>query len=116
MGDPTTTLGKVLRDERQRHGHTLSEVGAAAGVGRSHVCDIEHGRRLPSYEVCVAMLRFLGLSESESMRGFIVDPTVVDWACSRPGLARLLGTLAHFDVSDADLDELAQHIAREASR
>jgi len=112
---PRATLGQLIRDERQRHRLTLAEVGAAAGVGRSHVCDIEHGRRMPSFEVCRDILEVLGLSEHEAIRAWIVAPEIQEWASQRPALSVLLGVLAHWNASNEEVEALAAHVTRSLS-
>ena len=45
----------ALRQERVKRGWTLTFVADACGVSAQAVCDWEHNRRRPSYEVLVRL-------------------------------------------------------------
>ena len=46
---------KVLRDERQKRGWTLLEVGNMVGLSKQTICNFENGHRYPSYKVLLAL-------------------------------------------------------------
>lgn len=45
----------MLRDERKKRGWTLEDVGKMVGISKQSVCDIEKGRRYPSYKILIAL-------------------------------------------------------------
>jgi transcriptional regulator with XRE-family HTH domain len=54
------TFGALLRALRECDGHTLEELAKRFGVSRSHLCDIEKGRRRVSAERAVRWAKILG--------------------------------------------------------
>jgi transcriptional regulator with XRE-family HTH domain len=44
------TLGRAISGIREREGESLSRFATRLGISRSHLCDIEHGRRTVSPE------------------------------------------------------------------
>jgi transcriptional regulator with XRE-family HTH domain len=66
--DPANDLGERLRDLRRRHGITLREVAAAAGVSESFVSQVERGVANPS----MASLRRMAEALGESVASMFV--------------------------------------------
>jgi transcriptional regulator with XRE-family HTH domain len=54
------TLGRRLRDMRQKRGMTLKEVEAASGLSATHVSEIERGRTSPTIGALVRIAKALG--------------------------------------------------------
>jgi ribosome-binding protein aMBF1 (putative translation factor) len=54
-------VGRQLREERQRSGHTLAEVSERSGVSVQHLSEVERGLKEPSSEVLAAVAGALGL-------------------------------------------------------
>lgn len=50
LGAAPETLGKALSGIREREGESLAQFAVRLGISRSHLCDIEHGRRTVSPE------------------------------------------------------------------
>lgn len=64
QGEPTTTLGRFIRDERDRRGWSQEDVAALAGdsMTASEVSNIELGRRgLPKPLRMIAIARAFGM-------------------------------------------------------
>lgn len=53
------TYGDQVRARRHARGLSLAELGDLAGVTRSYICHIEHGRRTPGREVAEAIAQAL---------------------------------------------------------
>ena len=58
------TFGAMLRSVRQNDEHTLVALARRFGVSRSHLCDIEKGRRGVSAERAARWARVLGYPEA----------------------------------------------------
>jgi len=58
------TFGALLRSVRETDEHTLEELAKRFGVSRSHLCDIEKGRRGVSAERAARWARILGYPEA----------------------------------------------------
>lgn len=62
-------MGKRLADARARSGMTLSDLSGHAGVSRSHLCDVERGRQMPSAWTVARLAEVYGLSLDYLMLG-----------------------------------------------
>jgi transcriptional regulator with XRE-family HTH domain len=58
------TFGAMLRSIRETDEHTLEDLSKRFGVSRSHLCDIEKGRRAVSAERAARWARVLGYPEA----------------------------------------------------
>jgi transcriptional regulator with XRE-family HTH domain len=58
------TFGALLRSIRESDDHTLAGLAKGFGISRSHLCDIEKGRRGVSAERAARWARVLGYPES----------------------------------------------------
>lgn len=65
-------LGHRVRDARIARGQSLRKVAAKVGISVGYLCDIEHGRREPSWDVRAALCRVLGMDVAER-RGLTLD-------------------------------------------
>jgi transcriptional regulator with XRE-family HTH domain len=61
MGESVTTLGGVIRSQREVRGLTLRAVAEAAGISAPYLSDVEHNRRGMSEETAEKIARFTGL-------------------------------------------------------
>lgn len=55
----------MLRDERKRRGWSMMYVGNMIGISKQYICDIEMGRRQPSYKVLIALENLFQKSHRE---------------------------------------------------
>src|SRR2546430_17652219 len=58
-------FGRRLRELRQQHGVTQSELASLLGVGRSTLSEVESGKHLPPVEVVLWFLQELNPSPRE---------------------------------------------------
>jgi antitoxin HigA-1 len=58
------TFGALIRSIRETDDHTLEDLAKRLGVSRSHLCDIEKGRRVVSAKRASLWARTLGYSEA----------------------------------------------------
>jgi transcriptional regulator with XRE-family HTH domain len=72
MGGPLT-LGAALSGLREADERSLAEFAKLLGVSRSHLCDIEHGRRAVSPERATRFARALDQSETQFVRLALQD-------------------------------------------
>lgn len=72
MGGPLT-LGAALSGLRQAHERSLAEYAKLLGVSRSHLCDIEQGRRVVSPERAARFAKALDQSEAQFVRLALQD-------------------------------------------
>ena len=56
-----------MRNERIANGWTQKHVAACVGITKAAVCDIETGRRNPSYEVLVKLEDLFRMNHRELM-------------------------------------------------
>ena len=54
-----------LRDERLKRGMTLQDVGEIFGVSKQFICNIEKGKRYPSYKLLSQMEEYFGIPHQE---------------------------------------------------
>jgi transcriptional regulator with XRE-family HTH domain len=72
MGGPLT-LGTALSGLRKADERSLAEYAKLLGVSRSHLCDIEQGRRAVSPERAARFAQALGQSETQFVRLALQD-------------------------------------------
>ena len=72
MGGPLT-LGAALSGLRQSDEQSLAEFAKLLGVSRSHLCDIEQGRRAVSPERAARFAKALDQSEAQFVRLALQD-------------------------------------------
>lgn len=72
MGGPLT-LGRALSALRESEGESLSQFAQRLGISRSHLSDIEHGRRSPSLQRASEFARALGHHEAQFVRLALQD-------------------------------------------
>src|SRR5688572_10982752 len=72
MGGPLT-LGGALSGIRESDGQSLAEFAERLGVSRSHLSDLEHGRRSLSLQRASAFARALGHHEAQFVRLALQD-------------------------------------------
>lgn len=58
----------MMRKERIANGWTQEYVAECVGITKSAVCDIESGRRNPSYEVLLKLEDLFGKSHRDLMK------------------------------------------------
>ena len=75
-GDPLS-LGELLGSIRKGEGLTQKEFATKLGLSRSHLCDIEQGRKNLSPERAARYARILGYSEAQFVR-LALQKTVSD--------------------------------------
>lgn len=59
---------RMMRKERIANGWTQEYVAECVGITKSAVCDIESGRRNPSYEVLLKLEDLFGKSHRDLMK------------------------------------------------
>ncbi|WP_141731301.1 helix-turn-helix domain-containing protein [Oligoflexus tunisiensis] len=62
-GSGLASVGKTLREVREREGATLSEFAALLKISSANLCDLESGRRVPRPRRIVEIALALGLDE-----------------------------------------------------
>ncbi len=72
MGGPLT-LGAALAGLREAEARSLAEFAKLIGVSRSHLCDIEQGRRAVSPERAARFAQALEQSEAQFVRLALQD-------------------------------------------
>jgi len=72
MGGPLT-LGTALSGLREAEEQSLAEFAKLLGVSRSHLCDIEQGRRAVSPARAARFAQALGQSEAQFVRLALQD-------------------------------------------
>lgn len=73
LGGPPT-LGRALSGIRESEGESLAQSAERLGSSRTHLSDIEHGRRSPSPQRAVQFARALEHSEAQFVRWALQDP------------------------------------------
>lgn len=67
LGTPLT-IGALMEAIRQGEGQTQAEFAARLGISKSHLCDIEKGRKLLSPERAVRFAAVLGYAAEQFLR------------------------------------------------
>lgn len=67
------TLGKVLRATRKGEGMTQQDFASRLGLSKSHLCDIEKGRKAVSPERAAHIARVLGYSVQQYVQLALQD-------------------------------------------
>ena len=65
-------IAELLRHLRAEQGCSLATLAVDAGLSRSHLSNLEHGRRAPSPEMTVALAKAFGLAGSKE-RTFVIS-------------------------------------------
>ena len=73
LADTPFTFGEFLLAIREGEGATQVEFAGQLGVSRSHLCDIEKGRKTVSPERAAKFAHILGYSESQFVRLALQD-------------------------------------------
>jgi transcriptional regulator with XRE-family HTH domain len=79
VGGPIT-LGALMEAIRQGEGETQTAFAARLGISRSHLCDVEKGRKIVSPERAARFAELLGYSPDQFVRLALQD------SVSRAGL------------------------------
>ena len=101
-------LGALLRAARKRAGLSLMNLAQALGVSsKSHLHDVEKGRRGLSRQMCDDLSRVLGLDRVllYARAGHLSDETTA-YLARRPRALGLLERLAAIDASEGVLEEM----------
>ena len=72
MGGPLT-LGGAISAIREGEGESLSQFSEKLGISRTHLSDIEHGRRSVSLERAAQFAEALGYSQTHFVRLALQD-------------------------------------------
>jgi antitoxin HigA-1 len=72
IGGPLT-LRAALSGIRESEGESLSQFAARLGISRSHLCDIEQGRRSVSPERAARFAKLLGQHQAQFVRLALQD-------------------------------------------
>jgi transcriptional regulator with XRE-family HTH domain len=72
MGGPLT-LGRALSGIRESDGQSLAQFARRLGISRSHLCDIEHGRRAVSPERAARFAKALKQHQPQFVRLALQD-------------------------------------------
>lgn len=62
------TIGGIIKAIREGEKETQVAFAETLGVSRQYLCDLEHGRRLPSPKAAANYAKKLGYSESQFVR------------------------------------------------
>jgi transcriptional regulator with XRE-family HTH domain len=65
MADLQEIVGRIIRQERQRNGLTIKELGEKAGLSEIYVGEIERGQKYPSAKVLESIATALDLDLAE---------------------------------------------------
>jgi len=65
---PARDLRDLLRRLRQRHGSSLGQVAARAGLSRSHISEVLRGWKTPSPQAATQLARALDATDAETRR------------------------------------------------
>ena len=67
-------LGESVRYQRELCGLTQLAVALEAGLSKSYLCDVEKGRRNPSFAIICRIAKALGVEPSDLVSGIKVAP------------------------------------------
>jgi transcriptional regulator with XRE-family HTH domain len=110
-------IGDVLRDVRQRKGHTLRQVASRASVALGYLSEVERGQKEASSEILASVADALDVPISFIMREVadrlamaegVVLPVTVDVPDTVP--AELLATYSNADSANSSVIEARQII------
>lgn len=62
------TLGKRIREARQKRGYTQHTLAEKAGIGDVYMGEIERGSKMPSLNIFVALINALDISADYVLR------------------------------------------------
>lgn len=113
----TQALGAEVRAARKRAGLTLRALSRELGVAISYLCDIEHGRRVPSEDLLRRMADRLGLDlDGLLARAGRLDGRTREYLVRTPAAMRLLRTLARLRLGEEAVAELEKRAAELSRR
>ena len=61
-------IGKIVRNKRNEKGMTQATLSQKTGVGKSMLCQIEKGTKIPSLGVALSIAKALGCTVDELCR------------------------------------------------
>lgn len=67
------SLGEILRQQRDKKGLLLRQVGAAMDVDQALISKFERSERNPSREQVIQFAKFFGLEENELLVAWLSD-------------------------------------------
>jgi transcriptional regulator with XRE-family HTH domain len=106
-----STLGVWIRDRRAARSMSQKDLAAHAGISRSYLCDIEHGRgSAPSLHVLQAIARSLGEDPAELVMQAGIDMDREDDL--EPGSQRERRVLTMFRALSPDSQEQLERFTR----
>jgi len=111
-------IGDVLRDVRQRKGHTLRQVASRASVALGYLSEVERGQKEASSEILASVAEALDVPISFIMRE-VADRLAVSEGVSFPASidvpdtvpAELVANYSHADSARTAVIEARQIVA-----
>lgn len=82
-------LGEILREEREKRGLLLRQVGALMDVDQALISKFERGERKPTREQVLAFAKIFKLKENELMLAWLSDKLVSEVQHEELGLEAL---------------------------
>lgn len=68
-----TILGKQIRKEREKQGHTAQTIALTCGTSRSYITLIESGKRLPGKRILPKIAAALKIDTSVVLHWYLED-------------------------------------------
>lgn len=116
-------IGDVLRDVRQRKGHTLRQVASRASVALGYLSEVERGQKEASSEILASVAEALDVPISAIMREVadrlaMSEGVVVGTAVTVPDTvpADLVANYSHSDAARAAVREAREIVNAAAVR
>lgn len=110
-------IGDVLRDVRQRKGHTLRQVASRASVALGYLSEVERGQKEASSEILASVAEALEVPISFIMRE-VADRLAVSEGVAIPAVevpdtvpAELIANYSHADSARSSVIEARQIVA-----
>ena len=110
-------IGDVLRDVRQRKGHTLRQVASRASVALGYLSEVERGQKEASSEILASVAEALEVPISFIMRE-VADRLAVSEGVVIPAVevpdtvpAELVANYSHADSARSSVIEARQIVA-----
>lgn len=60
--DEFTSCGKIIREERQRHGYIRETIAERANISTRYLAAIELGEKIPKADVLIRIIQSIGIS------------------------------------------------------